>query len=163
MQTTVVYPGTFDPLTYGHLDVIDRAAKLFPKVYVAIAAAHHKKTLFSLAERVALVEKTVAHYTNVVVIGFEGLLLELMQAHHIRVILRGVRGVSDFDYEFQLARVNRAMQGDIESVFLMPSEQYQHLAASFVREIASLGGDIRPFVPDLIRVAMENKFIEPNS
>lgn len=161
MQTTVVYPGTFDPLTYGHLDLINRAAKLFPKVYVAIAAAHHKKPLFSLAERVELLEKTVSHHSNVVVMGFQGLLLELMQAHHIRVILRGVRAVSDFDYEFQLASVNRAMQSDIESVFLMPSEKYQYLAASFVREIASLGGDVKPFVPDIVRVAMENKFVEP--
>ncbi len=118
MQTTVVYPGTFDPLTYGHLDVIQRAAKLFPKVYVAIASAYHKTPLFSLKERIELVEKSLSEFSNVVVVGFEGLLVEFMRAHHIRVIVRGVRVVSDFDYECQLANINRDMDPEIEQVTL---------------------------------------------
>ena len=158
MKNKVVYPGTFNPITYGHIDLIDRASRMFEQVVVAIAANENKNPLFSLKERVALAQAVLEKYENVTVIGFETLLTDFMHEQKANIILRGLRVVSDFDYEFQLAGMNRHLAPDIESVFLMPAESYTYISSSFVREIASLKGDVYSFVPRLIVDALKKKF-----
>jgi len=147
MQKNVVYPGTFDPVTYGHIDLIERATRIFDHVTVAIAAGYHKTPFFSVDERVDMVREVFANNQKVEVHGFSSLLLNFMHEHDSRIILRGLRVVSDFDYEFQLAGMNRQLDPEIESLFLMPAENYTYVSSSFVREIAQLGGDVRKFVP----------------
>lgn len=150
MQKTVVYPGTFDPVTYGHIDLIERATRIFDHVIVAIAAGHHKAPFFSVDERVEMVKEIFAKNPKVEVYGFSSLLLDFMHEHHCSIILRGLRVVSDFDYEFQLAGMNRQLDPNVESLFLMPSEHYTYVSSSFVREIAHLGGDVKRFVPQTV-------------
>jgi pantetheine-phosphate adenylyltransferase len=141
-----VYPGTFDPVTLGHQDLIRRAAGLFGTVIVAVATAHHKKTMFSLEERLESVREVVRPYGNVQVEGFTGLVRDFAVAHGARAMVRGVRSVTDFDYENQLAGMNRALAPDVETVFLTPDAQYQHISSTLVREIATLQGDVAQFV-----------------
>lgn len=160
MQNIAVYAGTFDPITYGHVDLVERAANIFDKIIVAIAANSTKKPLFSLDERVDLTTQVLQRMQNVEVAGFNNLLLEFAKKHHANVILRGLRTVTDFDYEFQLASMNRNLNPAIESIFLMPAEKYMSISSSLVREIASLGGNVSAFVPDQVAVALQKKFAE---
>lgn len=158
MKNIAVYAGTFDPITYGHVDLIERASPLFSEVIVGIAASSSKKPLFTLEERVALTTKVLAQYPNVKVFGFQSLLLDFAREHGANVILRGLRAVADFDYEFQLASMNRFMNPKIESMFLMPAEKYMYISSSLVREIAALNGDFSGFVPELVATALKNKY-----
>lgn len=157
MKNIIVYPGTFDPITYGHIDLVERAGRLADKVMVAIAANTNKSPLFTLDERVNLAKQIFANNPNVEVLGFNALLIDFMREHKANIILRGLRVVSDFDYEFQLAGMNRHLAPDIESMFLMPAENYTYISSSFVREIANLGGDVTQFVPPLVVAAFKEK------
>ena len=157
MNNTAVYPGTFDPITLGHVDLVERAARIFSKVIVAIAANSNKKPLFNLEERVELAREALAKNNNVVVVGFQSLLTDFMRKQDAKIILRGLRVVSDFDYEFQLAGMNRHLAPDIDSVFLMPAENYTYISSSFVREIAMLRGDVKQFVPPNVAQALHQK------
>lgn len=141
-----VYPGTFDPITLGHENLVHRAARLFDQVIVAVARAHHKKTLFSLEERMDLVRQSMRDYPQVRVEPFEGLVTEFASSQGATVMLRGLRSATDFDYEFQLATMNRALMAQVESVFLTPDARYQAISSTLVREIASLGGEVQQFV-----------------
>ncbi len=141
-----VYPGTFDPITRGHEDLVRRASQLFDAVVVAIAASPGKKPFFTLDERVQMAREVLAPYANVEVTGFSGLLMDFLKQGDARIIVRGLRAVSDFEYEFQMAGMNRILYPDVETVFLTPAEQYQFISATMVREIASLGGNVAPFV-----------------
>jgi pantetheine-phosphate adenylyltransferase len=145
-RVVAVYPGTFDPLTLGHEDLMRRAARLFDRVVLAVAAGHHKRTLFSLEERLAIAQEAAARYPNVSVSAFSGLLRDFVLAQHGTVVVRGLRAVSDFEYEFQMAGMNRQLMPEVETMFLTPSDQYQFVSATFVREIAMLGGDVSKFV-----------------
>lgn len=155
---TVVYPGTFDPITNGHIDLVERASRLFDRVVIAIASSEKKKPLFSLAERVALCEQALSHLDNIEVSGFEGLLTDFCTQHDSNCVLRGLRAVADFEYEFQLANMNRALKPEFESVFLTPAEHLSYISSSLVREIASMGGDITPFVAAPVAAALHEKF-----
>lgn len=155
---TVVYPGTFDPITNGHIDLVERAARLFDRVVIAIASSEKKAPLFSLDERVALSQQVLSHLDNVEVTGFNILLTDFVTQQGSNCVLRGLRAVADFEYEFQLANMNRAMNPDFESVFLTPAEHLSFISSSLVREIASLGGDISPFVPPAVAQALTDKF-----
>jgi pantetheine-phosphate adenylyltransferase len=157
MKNIVVYPGTFDPITLGHVDLIERAAKMFDKLIVGIAENANKKPLFSLPERVAMATEALKKSANVTVTGFESLLIDFMHEKNANIILRGLRVVSDFDYEFQMAGMNRHLAPDIESIFLMPSEYYTYISSSFVREIATLGGDVTQFVPQNVAEELKKK------
>ncbi|ODU60387.1 MAG: pantetheine-phosphate adenylyltransferase [Comamonadaceae bacterium SCN 68-20] len=141
-----VYPGTFDPITLGHEDLVQRATQLFDEVIVAVAVGHHKKTMFSLDDRMALVREVVKPWPQVRVESFDGLVRDFVRAHGARAMVRGVRSVTDFDYERQLAGMNRHLMPDVETVFLTPSDQFAHLSSSFVREIHTLGGDVQALV-----------------
>jgi pantetheine-phosphate adenylyltransferase len=152
----VIYPGTFDPITRGHEDVVRRAAGLFGEVVVAIAASR-SATLFTLEERVALARDVFAAYPNVSVEGFDGLLMNYVRAKNSRVVLRGLRAVSDFEYEFQMAGMNRSLHPDVETVFLTPAEQYTFISASMVREIARFGGDVSKFVSPSVAAKLKDK------
>ena len=158
MMNVAVYAGTFDPFTYGHVDLIERAARIFDRLIVAIASNQNKNPLFSLEERVALGAQVLVNQPNVEVLGFDSLLLDFVKQHGANVILRGLRTVTDFDYEFQLASMNRFLNSDIESLFLMPAEKYMYVSSSLVREIASLGGDVAGFVPPVVMTALHKKF-----
>ncbi len=141
-----VYPGTFDPMTLGHEDVVRRATQLFGSVIVAVAAGHHKKTMFSLDERMAMVRDAVKDYPQVEVASFSGLMRDFVVSRGGKAMVRGLRAVTDFDYEFQLAGMNRTLMPDVETVFLTPSDKYQFISSTFVREIATLGGEVDKFV-----------------
>ena len=154
----VVYPGTFDPITNGHIDLTERALHLFDHVIVAIAANRQKNPLFSLDERVTLVSKVLGHLDNVEVCGFDCLLADFVKQKKAAGLVRGLRAVSDFEYEFQLANMNRALAPDMESIFLTPSEKFSDLSSSLVREIASLGGDVSQFVPNVVEEALKEKY-----
>ena len=158
MQITAIYPGTFDPITNGHLDLIHRASRLYEKVIVAVAESRGKQPLFTLEERVGLIEGVVHEFSNVEVIGFNNLLVECAKQYQASVILRGLRAVSDFEYEFQMAGMNRRLAPDIETVFLTPAEQYEFISSSMIREIARLNGDVSSFVPDLVKYQLISKF-----
>jgi pantetheine-phosphate adenylyltransferase len=147
---TAVYPGTFDPLTLGHEDLMRRASRLFERLIVAVAAGHHKRTMFSIEERLDMAQQLAAKYPNVEVIPFRGLLRDFVLEHGGKVVVRGLRAVSDFEYEFQMAGMNRSLMPDVETVFLTPSDQYQFISSTFVREIATLGGDVSKFVSPLV-------------
>jgi pantetheine-phosphate adenylyltransferase len=142
-----VYPGSFDPITNGHLDVIERAARLFNRVIVAVSRNPEKAHTFSFADRLAMIKRSVAHLKNVTVDSFDGLLVDYVRQKKARSIVRGLRAVSDFDYEFQMALTNRKMAPGIETVFLMTDYKYSYLSSSFVKQIAGLGGDVSGFVP----------------
>lgn len=157
MKKIAVYPGTFDPITNGHVDLIERAVRVFDSVIVAIAANTKKQPAFTLEERVDLATQVLRIHPSVSVVGFESLLTEFAKQRGAQVILRGLRAISDFDYEFQLAGMNRHLASDLETIFLMPSENYSYISSSLVREIASLGGDVSEFVPEVIATALRKK------
>jgi pantetheine-phosphate adenylyltransferase len=159
MDIIAIYPGTFDPITNGHLDLIHRASKLYHRVIVAVAESRGKQPLFSLLERVELIEQVVADFANVNVIGFNNLLVDCARTNQASVIIRGLRAVSDFEYEFQLAGMNRRLNPDIETVFLTPAEQYEFISSSMIREIAKLNGDVSSFVPDIVKQQLTQKFL----
>jgi pantetheine-phosphate adenylyltransferase len=152
-----VYPGTFDPITLGHQDLVRRAAALFDQVVVGIAASEAKRPFFGLEERIRLAREVLKPYRNVTIEGFRGLLMDFVRAQKAQVILRGLRAVSDFEYEFQMAGMNRNLYPDVETVFLTPAEQYQFISATIVREIASLGGDVSTFVQPLVARALARR------
>jgi len=154
----VIYPGTFDPITNGHTDLIERASRLFDEVVVAVAYNSKKKPLLELEERCELVRKATAHVPNVTVMGFSNLLAEFVRSQKATVILRGLRAVSDFEYEFQLADMNRRLAPELESVFLTPTNHLSYISSTLIREIASLGGDVSEFVDPAVQAALEKKF-----
>jgi pantetheine-phosphate adenylyltransferase len=156
---TAVYPGTFDPVTNGHTDLVERAALLFDKVIVAVAASNEKRTSLSLDTRLALAGEALGHIGNVEVRSFDNLLVDFVRQCDARVILRGLRAVSDFEYEFQLASMNRNLAPEIETLFLTPAEQHSYISSSLVREIARLGGDIRPFVHEKVVAALRGRLL----
>jgi len=153
-----IYPGTFDPITNGHFDIIERAVKLFDTVIVTIARNSAKNPLFSDKERLELIRETVKGFKQVEVDSFDGLLVDYAKKRNASVVLRGLRAISDFEYEFQLALTNRKLNDSFETVFLMPSERYTYLNSTIVREIARLGGDISDFVPPVVKKAFDKKF-----
>jgi len=150
MNNKAVYPGTFDPMTLGHEDLVRRAARLFDHVVLAVADSRTKRPLFSLAERIDMARDALSDVNNVTVEGFSGLLMNFVQEHGARVVMRGVRAVSDFDYEFQLAGMNRKLYPDVETVFMTPGEEHMFLSATLVREISVMGGDVSKFVSPVI-------------
>ena len=152
-----VYPGTFDPLTRGHEDLVRRASRLFDTLVVGVADSRAKRTFFALAERVAMAREVLGDDKRVEVVGFEGLLTDFVRRQGARVVLRGLRAVSDFEYEFQLAGMNRSLHPDLETIFLTPSEQHMFISATLVREIAQLGGDVAKFVHPLVREKLAAK------
>jgi len=147
---TIVYPGTFDPFTRGHEDLVRRAARLFDRVVVGVADSQSKRPFFETADRVAMAEDVLAPFRNVTVKPFSSLLMDFVQAQGAQAILRGLRAVSDFEYEFQMAGMNRHLYPDVETLFLTPSEQYMFISATIVREIAKFGGDVAQFVPPAV-------------
>lgn len=157
MKLTAIYPGTFDPVTSGHEDLILRASRLFDRIIVAVAVNRDKAPLFSIEERVSMAAAIADGLDNVEVIGFDTLLVECAKARGAHIVLRGLRAVSDFEYEFQLASMNRRLYPDLETMFLTPAEQYAFISSSMVREIAKLGGDVSPFVPELVQRALVEK------
>jgi len=153
----VVYPGTFDPVTLGHEDLVRRAASLFPHLIVAVAGSNSKHTMFSLEERVALTKTVFSNLPNVEVVGFSGLLMQFVQNQNAHMVIRGLRATSDFEYEFQLAGMNRKLYPQFETIFLTPAEQFMFISSSLVREVASLGGDVHAFVSNSVEVAIKRK------
>lgn len=151
---TVIYPGSFDPLTNGHLDVIQRATKLFDRVIVAVAKNESKNPLFTMEERLELVERAVKHLPNVEADSFDGLLVDYVQRRSAQAIIRGLRAVSDFEFEFQLALMNRKLNENVETIFMMPKDTYVFLSSRIVKEIARLGGDVSTFVPPHVQKAL---------
>jgi pantetheine-phosphate adenylyltransferase len=152
-----IYPGSFDPITNGHLDVIARAATLFDQVIVAAASNSSKKGLFTMEERVEMLRAVTTGFTNVNVVGFEGLLMEFARQHGAVAVVRGLRAISDFEFEFQMALMNRKLEPAIETVFLTPREEYTYLSSRIVKEIASLGGPVHAFVPEPVVEALRKK------
>jgi pantetheine-phosphate adenylyltransferase len=157
---TVVYPGTFDPITNGHTDLVSRAASVFDRVVVAIAESPHKKPLLNLEERISLARSELDRLGNVEVVGFDSLLIDFVREVGATVIVRGLRAVSDFEYEFQLASMNRNLDPDIETLFLTPDEKFAFISSTLVKEIARLGGDVREFVSKEVREALDRRFAE---
>ncbi len=151
---TVIYPGTFDPITNGHLDIIERSAAIFPHILVAVANSPSKRPLFSLEERVELVRQSVSHLTNVEVIGFSDLLANVIKSHRISAIIRGVRTTTDFEYELQLAALNRLLTNGVDSLFFPPSEKWAFVSSTIVREIHLHGGEIQELVPQPVVEAL---------
>jgi len=152
-----VYPGTFDPMTLGHEDVVRRATQLFATVIVAVAAGHHKKTMFNLHERIEMARELVRPYPQVQVESFAGLLRDFVVARGGKAMVRGLRAVTDFDYEFQLAGMNRSLMPEVETVFLTPSDKFQFISSTFVREIATLGGEVDKFVSPTVQARLMAK------
>lgn len=152
-----VYPGTFDPITLGHEDLVRRAAHLFDEVIVAVAGSTSKATLFSLQERVQLAEAVFGSYDNVKVVGFDGLLMQFVQEQQAQIVIRGLRAASDFEYEFQLAGMNRKLYPKLETMFLTPSDEYMFVSSSLVREVAKLGGEVNQFVSKIVEAAIKKK------
>ncbi len=157
MKLTAIYPGTFDPITHGHSDLVDRAARLFDQVIVAIAANPGKRPTFTIDERIAMARLALADIDSVEVCGFDKLLVDFARERGAEVIVRGLRAVSDFEYEFQLAGMNRRLAPDIETLYLMPADQYGYISASLVKEIAGHGGDVSGFVHPAVMTAMKDK------
>ncbi|MCB5161191.1 pantetheine-phosphate adenylyltransferase [Marinomonas algarum] len=158
MKTIAVYPGTFDPITNGHTDLVERASKLFNKVIVAVAASPKKRPALSHEVRISLAETVLGHLPNVEVVGFNNLLTEFTRSVNGHVIIRGLRAVSDFEYEFQLANMNRAIAPDVESIFLTPSEKHSYISSTLVREIASLNGEFGKFVDPAVKRVLQEHF-----
>ncbi len=156
-MTTAVYPGTFDPLTRGHEDIVRRAAGLFTAVVVGVADSRGKRPFFTLGERIDMAREVLAPYPNITVEGFGGLLRDFVRSHGAGVIVRGLRAVSDFEYEFQMAGMNRVLIPEVETVFMTPDEKYQFISATIVREIALLGGDTAKFVHPIINERLKSK------
>ncbi len=154
---TVIYPGSFDPITNGHLDVIQRAARLFDRVIVAVAPSPGKNPLFTLQERLQMVARSIRHLPHVEADALEGLLVEYVEKRSAQAVIRGLRAVSDFEFEFQLALMNRKLNERIETIFMMPKDTYTFLSSRIIKEIASLGGDVSAFVPAHVRTALAGK------
>ncbi len=154
----VIFPGTFDPITNGHRDLIERAARLFGKVIVGVAENKRKSPFFTLDERVTMAKEVLSHLTNVEVRGFGSLLMHFAKQEKAKVIIRGLRVISDFEYDFQLANMNRRLEPDIETIFLTPAEQYSYISSSLVREIAALKGDVSPFVHQNVAKKLSDRF-----
>ena len=161
-KNIAVYPGTFDPLTSGHEDLVRRASSLFERVIIGVAESRAKRPMFSLEERVEIAREVLGGYANVEIQGFDYLLIDFLRKHNASVILRGLRAVSDFEYEFQMAGMNRNLYPDVETVFLTPSDQYMFVSATIVREIASLGGDVSKFVPAQVQQRLIQKLQHGN-
>lgn len=153
-----IYPGSFDPVTNGHFDVVERARKLFDEVIVAVAHNDEKQALFSLDQRLDLLRQTIGKIDNIRVAQFEGLLVDFARAEKAHAVIRGLRAVSDFEFEFQMALMNRKLESNLETIFLMPKEEYTYLSSRLVKEIARLGGDVSKFVPPIVAKALANKF-----
>ncbi len=153
-----IYPGSFDPVTNGHLDVAERARKLFDEVIISVADNDEKEALFSLEERLDLLRQSFGKIDNVRLAHFDGLLVEFAAAQKVQAVIRGLRAVSDFEFEFQMALMNRKLQGSVETIFLMPKEEYTYLSSRLVKEIARLGGDVSEFVPAAVATALAKKF-----
>lgn len=163
MNEIAIYPGTFDPLTFGHVDLIKRAARLFGRIVVAVSAGSHKKALFTSDERLAMVRKLAEQMPKLEAEIFDGLLVDYVHRKGARVIIRGIRAFSDFEYEFQMALTNRQMAADIETLFMMPKDNYSYISSSVVREVASLGGDTSKFVPDFVQQELNRKLGRPGA
>lgn len=157
MCQKAIYPGTFDPVTYGHLDIIKRAREIFEEVIVVVAQKPNKDTLFSFKERVDFIKRATADLDNVTVEGFSGLTIDYAKKKHVKVLVRGLRMISDFEYEFQMALTNRKLSAEIETIFLMPHESYSYLSSKLIKEAASLGADLNSFVPDFVEKALKKK------
>lgn len=153
-----LYPGSFDPVTNGHINIIERAAQLFDEVVVAVAVNSAKKPLFTTAERVELLEKSLAHLDNIKVVAFDGLLIDYLKENDLHFVIRGLRAVSDFEYEFQIAHLNRRLGKDMDTFFMMTSEEYFYISSSVVREVASFGGNVHGMVPAPVEDALHKKF-----
>lgn len=156
-MTIAVYPGTFDPLTRGHEDLVRRSSELFDRLIVAVADSRAKKPFFTLDERLKIANEVLANYKNVEVVAFTGLLKDLVKEHQAKVIIRGLRAISDFEYEFQMAGMNRYLMPDVETLFMTPSDQYQFISGTIVREIATLGGNVSKFVFPSVEKWLKNK------
>ena len=159
MSQRAIYPGTFDPMTKGHVDLIERACNLFDEIVIAIAASEAKNPLFTLDERIKIAEKIFESNEKVKVIGFSGLLVDLAKDNDAKILIRGLRVVADFEYEFQLANMNRAMMPELESVFLTPKEQYSYISSSLVKEICKMGGDVSEFVDPISLSELKRKYV----
>lgn len=157
MQKRAIYPGTFDPLTNGHLDIVTRASAMFDEVVLAIAASPGKKPLFDLDERVVLARQATAHLANVEIVGFSDLMANFARAQRANILIRGLRAVADFEYEMQLAQMNRHLMPTLESVFLMPAKEWSFISSSLVKEVARHSGDVGHFLPPVIHQALLNK------
>jgi pantetheine-phosphate adenylyltransferase len=155
-----IYPGTFDPVTYGHLDVLERAAKLFEHVTVAVAISSTKDALFTADQRVELVRANLGHLPNVDVLSFEGLLVEFARRQKAHAIIRGLRALSDFEFEFNMALMNRHLEPNVETLFVMPKEAYSYTSSTLVKQIAKLGGDVAKFVPPNVAEALQQRYRE---
>jgi pantetheine-phosphate adenylyltransferase len=162
-MTIAVYPGTFDPFTRGHEDLVRRASSIFTKLIVGVADSKNKRPIFTLEERIEIAKEVLSHYPNVEIAGFSGLLKDFAREHSARVIVRGLRAVSDFEYEFQMAGMNRYLLPDVETLFLTPSDQYQFISGTFVREIALMGGDVSKFVFPSVEKWLHKKNIQLKS
>ncbi len=160
MKRLIVYPGTFDPMTRGHEDLVRRALDLFDEVVVGVATNAPKQPFFNLEERVAIAQAVLGGLSGVHIVPFSGLLVDFVRAQGARMVLRGLRAVSDFEYEFQLAGMNRRLDPELETIFLTPAEQHMFVSASMVREIARLGGDVRPFVHPLVAERLAHRFAQ---
>jgi pantetheine-phosphate adenylyltransferase len=160
MSITAVYPGTFDPITCGHFDLIERAARFYDRLVIAVADNRNKKCVFTLDERVALAKEVTANLPNVEVVGFNGLLVDFVKSIDGNVLLRGLRAVSDFEYEFQLASMNRKLAPEVETMFMTPAEQFSFISSSLVREISALGGDVSEFVHPRVAQALHDKKVQ---
>jgi pantetheine-phosphate adenylyltransferase len=158
MSNIAIYPGSFDPMTNGHLDVVQRAAALFEKVIVAIAHQNNKDSLFTVKERVRMAHETIRSLKNVEVDDFDNLLVDYVQSKKAKVIIRGLRAVSDFEYEFQMALMNRTLAPAVETIFMMPKDSYSYLSSRITKQIAALNGDIHQFVPTHVAIALRKKF-----
>ena len=159
-KTRVIYPGTFDPITNGHIDLVTRAARMFDEVVVAIAIGHHKNPVFSLEERVELAKDSLSHLNNVEFVGFDGLLVNFFHEQNATAVLRGLRAVSDFEYEFQMALLNKSLKPQIETLFMMTDSKYSYISSSMVKEVARLGGSLDELVPELVAKVLRQKLTD---
>ncbi len=157
MCQKAIYPGSFDPITYGHIDLIKRAQEIFSEVIVAVAHNPHKKPLFSVRERVDMLKQATADLKGITIVDFGGLVVEYARKQKAKVLIRGLRMISDFEYEFQMALTNRKLSPDIETIFLMPQESFSYLSSRLLKEAASLGADLSSFVPDFVQKALKKK------
>ena len=158
MPIGAMYPGTFDPITNGHHELVRRAARIFDHIVVAVAASPHKKTMFSLKDRTRMAQEVLADIPNVSVDSYEGLTVDFALAHDLRAVVRGLRAVSDFEYEFQLSSMNRSLRPDVETIFLCPEAEYTFISSTLVREVAALGGDVRRFVHPVVQATLKDHF-----